>query len=181
MTRVLVAGIGNIFFRDDGFGPAVATAILASGQRLPDGVTVVDYGIRGMHLTFDLLAGVEALVIVDAIPSTGSQAQGAPGNIAVLRVGADDLGAAEFDAHGMQPVSVLASLASMGAALPPTHVVGCVPADTSEGIGLSDPVAAAVEAATAAVTELVNQLLEDPLGPGGRVGATAVGHRGAGD
>lgn len=175
MTRVLVAGIGNIFFRDDGFGPAVATAILASGQRLPDGVTVVDYGIRGMHLTFDLLAGVEALVIVDAIPNTGSQAQGAPGNIAVLRVGADDLGAAEFDAHGMQPVSVLASLASMGAALPPTHVVGCVPADTSEGIGLSEPVAAAVEPATHVVRELVHRLMADPVRPVGAQAHTAAG------
>jgi hydrogenase maturation protease len=175
MTRVLVAGIGNIFFRDDGFGPAVAAAILASGQRLPDGVSVVDYGIRGMHLTFDLLAGVEALVIVDAIPSTGPRVDRAPGSITVLRVGAEDLGAAEFDAHGMQPVSVLASLASMGAALPPTHVVGCVPADTSEGIGLCEPVAAAVEPAAAVVTELVHRLVADALRPVGAKARTTAG------
>jgi hydrogenase maturation protease len=175
MTRVLVAGIGNIFFRDDGFGPAVATAIHASGQRLPDGVAVVDYGIRGMHLTFDLLDGVQALVIVDAIPSTGPQADRAPGSISVLHVAAEDLGTAEFDAHGMQPVSVLASLASMGAALPPTHVVGCVPADTSEGIGLSEPVAGAVEPAAAVVTALVHRLIAEPIRPVGAQARTAAG------
>jgi hydrogenase maturation protease len=176
MARILVAGIGNIFFRDDGFGPAVAAAVLASGQRLPDGVVVVDYGIRGMHLTFDLLAGVDALVLVDAVPSNGAAAERTPGSITVLRVGPDDLGGAEFDAHGMQPVSVLASLSSMSGALPPTYLVGCVPADTSEGIGLSEPVAAAVEPATAVVVELVNRLVDDPFASGAPVGGTALRH-----
>jgi hydrogenase maturation protease len=180
MTRVLVAGIGNIFFGDDGFGPAVAAAIHASGQRLPDGVAVADYGIRGMHLTFDLLAGVDALVVVDAVPSNG--AGGAtPGSITVLRVEPDDLGAAEFDAHGMQPVSLLASLAAMGGALPPTYVVGCVPADTSEGIGLSEPVAAAVEPAATVVTELVNRLIDDLFASGAPTGAATLGRTAAGD
>ena len=163
-TRVLVAGIGNIFFRDDGFGPAVAAAMLSStdGRRLPDGVRVVDYGIRGMHLTYDLLDEVGALVVVDAIPGKGADA---PGTITVLQVGPDELGEGEFDAHGMQPVSVLASLGSMGGALPPTYVVGCVPLDVSEGMGLSEPVSGAVAEAVAAVTTLVN----------GLVGLTSVG------
>jgi hydrogenase maturation protease len=179
MTRILVAGVGNIFFGDDGFGPAVAAAIRASGQQLPQGVAVADYGIRGMHLTFDLLAGVDALVLVDAVPNNGADGS-TPGRITVLRVGPDDLGAAEFDAHGMQPVSVLASLASMGGALPPTYVVGCVPADTSEGIGLSEPVAAAIETATAAVTELVRGLTDGQLDPAGPISTTAVGHHAVG-
>jgi hydrogenase maturation protease len=181
MTQVLVAGIGNIFFRDDGFGPAVAAAVLASGQRLPDGVAVVDYGIRGMHLTFDLLAGVDTLVLVDAVPNNAAAVEQAPGSITVLRVGPDDLGAPEFDAHGMQPASVLASLASMGGALPPTYVVGCVPADTSEGIGLSEPVAAAVEGATAAVTELVRGLTDGELNAAGPISALPLGCPAAGD
>jgi hydrogenase maturation protease len=177
MARILVAGIGNIFFRDDGFGPAVAAAVLASGQRLPDGVVVVDYGIRGMHLTFDLLAGVDVLVLIDAVPSNGAAAERTAGSITVLRIGSDDLGAAEFDAHGMQPVSVLASLSSMGGTLPPTYLVGCVPADTSEGLGLSEPVAAAVMAATGVVTELVNRLIEDSSGSGAPVGAAPLGQQ----
>jgi len=83
----------------------------------------------------------------------------------VLQVGPDELGEGEFDAHGMQPVSVLASLGSMGGALPPTYVVGCVPLDVSEGMGLSEPVSGAVAEAVAAVTTLVNKL----------VGLTSVG------
>ena len=181
-TRVLVAGIGNIFFRDDGFGPAVAAAMLSSGDvsPLPDGVRVVDYGIRGIHLAYDLLAGVDALVLIDAVPgdaplSDAADADRAPGSITVLQVAPDDLGEAEFDAHGMEPASVLATLGSLGGELPPTYVVGCVPADISEGIGLSDPVAAVVDEASAVVTELVSGLVDS------LVGATPAGDRGAGD
>lgn len=177
-TRVLVAGIGNIFFRDDGFGPAVAAALLSSPARLPDGARVEDYGIRGMHLTYDLLEQVEALVLIDAVPgAAGDEAATSaaePGSITVLLVRPEDLGEGEFDAHGMQPVSVLASLGSMGGELPPTYVVGCVPADVSEGIGLSDPVAAAVEEAAVVVTELVHELT------GGLVGAARAGDRAGG-
>jgi hydrogenase maturation protease len=156
--RVLVAGIGNIFFRDDGFGPAVAAAMLADAGALPPGVRVVDYGIRGMHLTYDLLDGVDALVLVDAVPTTSA----GPGTVTVLEVGPDDLGPAEFDAHGMQPVAVLAGLGAMGGELPPTYVVGCAPADVSEGIGLSDLVRAAVDEAVGTVTELVHRLVPAP-------------------
>lgn len=164
-TRVLVAGIGNIFFRDDGFGPAVATALMSTGpDGLPEGVRVVDYGIRGMHLTYDLLDGVDALVLVDAMPARSSGTPSAPGDLTVLQVGPDDLGPGEFDAHGMQPVAVLASLGSMGGELPPTYVVGCVPADISEGMGLSEAVAAAVEPAAVLVSDLVRKLVDDLVG-----------------
>lgn len=169
--RLLVAGIGNIFFRDDGFGPAVVAALLSSAEPLPDDVRVVDYGIRGMHLTYDLLAGYDGLVLVDAMPGTGR----APGDITVRHVEADDLGDAEFDPHGMAPVSVLASLGSLGGELPPTYVVGCAPADVSEGIGLSEPVAAAVEEATTVVANLVAGLIT------GLVGAASASDPGLGD
>jgi hydrogenase maturation protease len=136
---VLVAGIGNLFLSDDGFGSEVARR-LAKGP-VPDGVKVVDYGIRGMHLAFDLLDGYDALVVVDALPG-----KGAPGDLTVLQVGPDDLGDGELDAHGMAPVSVLASL--------------------GEGIGLTADVEAAVDRAVA----LVHEVLEDQLGhPSGRV------------
>jgi hydrogenase maturation protease len=156
---VLVAGIGNLFLSDDGFGSEVARR-LAKGP-VPDGVKVVDYGIRGMHLAFDLLDGYDALVVVDALPG-----KGAPGDLTVLQVGPDDLGDGELDAHGMAPVSVLASLGQLGGALPPTYVIGCQPADVGEGIGLTADVEAAVDRAVA----LVHEVLEDQLGhPSGRV------------
>ncbi len=151
--RVLVAGIGNLFLSDDGFGSEVARRL--SAGPLPDGVRVVDYGIRGMHLAYDLLDGYDALVVVDALPG-----EGAPGDLSVLEVGPDDLGEGELDAHGMAPVAVLASLGALGGALPPTFVVGCQPADVGEGIGLTPAVEAAVDPAV----ELVHDVLEEQLG-----------------
>jgi hydrogenase maturation protease len=141
---VLVAGIGNIFLSDDGFGPEVARRL--AGRGLPERVKVVDYGIRGMHLAYDLLDGYDGLVIVDALPQ-----HGAPGDVVVLQVKPEDLGDGEFDAHGMEPVAVLASLGPMGGELPPTYIVGCEPGDLGEGIGLTPAVEASVEAAIDAV------------------------------
>jgi hydrogenase maturation protease len=150
--RILVAGIGNIFCCDDGFGPAVAGRLL--GRPRHAAVRVVDYGIRGMHLAFDLLDGVDALVLVDALPGAGE-----PGELTVLQVGPDDVGDAPFDAHAMSPVAVLASLGSLGGQLPPTIVVGCRPLDVGPGIGLTPVVSRAVPAAVAEVEHRVERLV----------------------
>lgn len=152
---ILVAGIGNLFLTDDGFGSEVARRLLSAP--VPESVKVVDYGIRGMHLAYDLLAGYDALVIVDALPGTGS-----PGDLSVLAVGPDDLGDGELDAHGMAPVSVLASLGKLGGQLPPTFVVGCQPADVREGMGLTPVVESAVEGAI----RLVHEVLAGQLSAG---------------
>ncbi|MFF9348813.1 hydrogenase maturation protease [Streptomyces sp. NPDC014734] len=159
--RVLVAGVGNLFLGDDGFGPEVVRRLAADPgpPSLPDGVRVVDYGIRGMHLAYDLLDGYDALVLVDACPGDGP-----PGSLTILEVGPDDLGTGAFDAHGMNPVAVLANLDQLGGTLPLTHVVGCVPADTGEGIGLSGAVAAAVPRAVDAVRTLTRRLSPVPTG-----------------
>ncbi|MDQ2738883.1 MAG: hydrogenase maturation protease [Actinomycetota bacterium] len=149
--RVLVAGIGNLFLGDDGFGPEVVRR-LAEQQVLPENVRLVDYGIRGMHLAYDLLDGYAALVLVDALPGDGS-----PGDIVVLEVGEEDIGSDSFDPHGMAPVAVLASLNQLGGTLPPTYVVGCRPDTVEEGIGLSPAVAAAVPQAMVAVQNLLKE------------------------
>ncbi len=149
---VLVAGIGNLFLTDDGFGSEVARRLAA--QPMPAGVKVVDYGIRGMHLAYDLLDGYDALIVVDALPGSGQ-----PGDLVVLEVGPDDLGDGDFDAHGMAPVAVLASLGQLGGSLPPTYVVGCQPADVGEGMGLTPAVESAVDGAVALVHELLNDRL----------------------
>jgi len=149
--RILVAGIGNLFSSDDGFGPEVVRRM---GARADDRVRIVDYGIRGVHLAYDLLTGYDVLVLVDALP-VGDE----PGQVTVLEVGPDDLGARDLDPHGMSPVAVLASLGSLGGTLPRTYVVGCRPATTADGIGLSDAVADAVPHAVAAVSRLVDDLL----------------------
>ncbi|MDE8669345.1 hydrogenase maturation protease [Pseudarthrobacter sp. H3Y2-7] len=165
---VLVAGVGNMFLRDDGFGPEVARR-LASDVRLPPGVEVVDYGIRGMHLAYDLLAGVDVLVLVDAVPPghrTDGDGSGSPvpGSLRVLRIRSGDLdGGASLDPHGMDPAAVLGKLRTLGGEVPETYVVGCVPADVTEGVGLTPPVAAALPGAVAAVVDLLSQHTSRPI------------------
>ena len=149
---VLVAGIGNVFLGDDGFGPEVVRHLTARRPALPDGVRAVDYGIRGMHLLYDLLDSYEALVIIDALPGRGR-----PGEIVVLEVGPADLErlGGDFDPHGMNPVAVLAGLPALGGELPPTYVVGAAPEDLEEGIGLTAAMDAAVAPAATAVHDLL--------------------------
>lgn len=161
MSTTLVAGIGNIFFGDDGFGPEVARRLVADPASVPAGVRVVDYGIRGLHLAYELLDGVDALVLVDALPGDNP-----PGTVTTLSVGEDDvLAFAEgtgVDAHALHPAAVLANVLRMGGELPPTYVVGVRPANLAEGIGLSAPVTAAVEEAV----RVVRQLLDERIGVG---------------
>ncbi|MGI8948349.1 MAG: hydrogenase maturation protease [Ornithinimicrobium sp.] len=150
--RVLVAGIGNLFMGDDGFGPEVVRR-LAGQASLPEGVRVVDYGTRGMHLAYDLLDGYDALVLVDTLPGSGE-----PGDVTVLHVGAEDLGSGDFDPHGMAPAAVLASLDRLGGTLPPTYVVGAQPLSLEERMELSTPIEAAVPEGADVVLRLLTEL-----------------------
>ncbi|HEV2377563.1 MAG TPA: hydrogenase maturation protease [Streptosporangiaceae bacterium] len=162
--RTLVAGIGNIFLGDDGFGAEVVRQLAAA--ELPPQVTVADYGISGMHLAYDL-AGYDTAILVDAVARGG-----APGTVYVIEpdrpAGPGDAGAAGsadggaaprvspfLDAHGMQPDVVLGVLGVLGGWAGRVLVVGCEPANTQEGIGLSPAVAGAVAEAVQKVRELV--------------------------
>jgi hydrogenase maturation protease len=118
-------------------------------------VQLVDYGIRGMHLAYDLLDGCEALVLVDAIPS-----RGAPGTVHIFEADHESLSAtAGLDAHAMDPGAVFATLNALGGTPPYTVVIGCEAADVEEGMGLSDAVDAAVPGAVQAVQDVVADLL----------------------
>jgi hydrogenase maturation protease len=146
--KTLVAGIGNIFNRDDGFGSEVAQRLLA--RAAPAGVRVEDYGIRGMHLALDLLEGCELLVLVDAL--AGDEA---PGTLRLLEPDPAGRGAPPLDAHLMDPHAVLAMVAELGGAIGRVLVVGCQPADLDEGLGLTPAVAAAVDPAVRMIDELI--------------------------
>jgi len=148
---VLVAGIGNIFLGDDGFGPEVVRR-LRDRRPLPEGVRAVDYGIRGMHLAYDLLESWDMVVLVDAVPDRGS-----PGQLEVLELSTGGLPEARLDAHAMDPVAVLTSLQALGGTLPLAFLVGVQLSDVDERIGLSEVAAAAVEPAVAAVGELLER------------------------
>jgi hydrogenase maturation protease len=148
--RILVAGVGNIFLSDDGFGAEVARRM--AGVHMPDGVRVVDFGIRGLHLAYDLLDGYDLLVLVDAI-GQGDE----PGTITVMEVDPTSEGGGIPDAHDMNPQNVLDLLTDLGGSVARVLVVGCEPAVVEEGIGLSDVVAAAVDEAVRQVQEIVTK------------------------
>jgi hydrogenase maturation protease len=151
-----VAGIGNIFLGDDGFGVEVAGRM--RGHPLPDGARVEDFGIRGVHLAYELLDGYDAVVLVDAVPM-GEE----PGTIALIEPELSELErgddvAPTMEAHSMSPAVVLDMLAGLGGRVGRVLIVGCQPASLEEGIGLSAPVAAAVDRAVEAVDELLVEL-----------------------
>lgn len=156
--RTLVACLGNIFLSDDGFGVEVARRL--AREPLPEGVRVTDYGIRGMHLAYDLAEGFDTTILVDA-----AQRGDAPGTVYLIEPepdtpaeGEDDAALARislFNAHGMQPDLVLSLAGSLGGDAGQVLVVGCEPATLEEGIGLSAPVTAAVDEAVRMITRLV--------------------------
>ena len=86
--RILIAGLGNIFEGDDGFGVAVAR--LLTEAEWPSGVEVHDFGIRGVHLAYQLLDGYDLVVIVDAVSRAGE-----PGTLYVIDHAAAEPPAAE--------------------------------------------------------------------------------------
>jgi len=156
---LLVAGIGNILLSDDGFGSEVARCL--AEVQMPDGVRVADFGIRGVHLAFELLQGYDALILVDAM-ERGEEA----GTITLLRPdNGDTAGSVALDAHDMDPAAVLDMVRRLGGQVGSVVVVGCEPGSLEEGIGLTDPVAEAVAPAVAVVRELVTSYL-DPDGGG---------------
>ncbi|GES20362.1 peptidase M52 [Acrocarpospora pleiomorpha] len=157
---MLVAGIGNVFLGDDGFGVEVVNRLDVSV--LPETVDVVDYGIRGVHLAYELLAGRHhTLIMVDAVP-----VEGPPGTVAVLEVDDEDpLGPVPVNGHGMHPQAVLDLLRALGGGVPRVLIVGCRPAVIDELMGLSEPVAAAVDGAAALVAELARQEAADLAAP----------------
>lgn len=161
--RVLVAGIGNIFLGDDGFGTETARRL--GDHVLPECVRVADYGVSGMHLAYDLAGGYDVTVMLDA-----TERGGEPGTLYLIELDADEiadettvddqLGDGRFvDAHGMHPESVLSLLKMLGGEAGRVLLVGCEPADLYPGIGLSEIVESAIPKAVEMVAELLDEIV----------------------
>jgi hydrogenase maturation protease len=165
--RILIAGIGNIFLGDDGFGVEVAQRLL--NRTYPQGVQVCDFGIRGVDLAYTLLDDFDTLILVDATPRGGE-----PGTLYLIEPDLSafdpergaEAGRVALDAHSMDPVKVLAFAMTLGASPCQTLLVGCepVPFDYGEDytemqMGLSAPVQAAVAEAVNMIDSLVEKLL----------------------
>jgi hydrogenase maturation protease len=162
LPRILVAGIGNIFFGDDAFGVEVAQRL--ARQALPGNVRVVDFGIRGFDLACALVDGADVTILVDACPRGA-----APGTIHVIEpdlqaLDPGDGAAAGVEPHGLNPINVLRLARSMDGRLGRTLLVGCEP-ETLGGedghIGLSERVGAAVDEAIHVIESLVSGLMRN--------------------
>ncbi|WP_219413847.1 hydrogenase maturation protease [Pseudonocardia nigra] len=160
---MIVAGVGNVFLGDDGFGVEVVRRLAQEPQ--PDGVQVADFGIRGLHLAYELLEGYDSTILVDATPRGGT-----PGEVYVVEVGAEHVPpvpssdelverGAVLDAHAMAPAEVLALLEMLGGTPGRVLVLGCEPAVVEERMGLSEPVAAAVDVALGELRRLIGEEL----------------------
>jgi hydrogenase maturation protease len=169
MTAILIAGIGNIFNGDDAFGVEVAR--LLSQRRLPAGVKVIDFGIRGIDLTYALLDGYDAAVLIDT-----AQRGERPGTISVIEPDHEAPGAAApedlmLSPHELDPAKVLRLVTALGGACKRVLLVACEPltfGGEAGVMGLSKPVAAALDAAVTTVEELVAEIAGAQSGPAPR-------------
>ena len=154
---ILIAGIGNAWLRDDGFGPEVAKRL--EGRELPPEVAVFDFGSGGLDLAYEVMRGYGALVLVDV-----SRQGGEPGTLYVMEPDEDEIAAGieegeQIDPHGMDPQTVLRFVKTMGGWPGKVVVVACEPADVEQmGMGLSDEVAASIDKAVEVVLQTVEEL-----------------------
>jgi len=157
VTKILVAGIGNAWLSDDGFGGEVAKRLEA--RELPAGVAVFDFGTGGLDLAYEVMRGYDALVLVDV-----SRQGGEPGTLYLMEPDEDEVNAGieegeQIDPHGMDPQTVLRFVKTMGGWPGKVIVIACEP-DVVEamGIGLSDSVAGSVDKAVEVVLQQVEEL-----------------------
>ena len=151
--RMLIAGVGNIFLGDDGFGVEVIKRLTL--ESMPEWVRVADFGIKGIHLAFELLdKKYEAIILIDAAPRGGE-----PGTVYLIEPDLSEISEnSSHDAHAMDPESVLDAVRSLGEIPGKVYIVGCEPACTEEGMGLSQQVSRAVEEAVRLILEIVDAI-----------------------
>ncbi len=158
--QILIAGIGNTWQRDDGFGSEVARRL--EGRELPDGVAVIDFGTGGLDLAYQVMYGYDALLMIDI-----SRQGGAPGTLYVMEVDEDEVpsGVEDGDAlnpHGMDPETVLRFIKLTGGWPGKVVIVACEPLTVEEmGVGLSPVVEEACDRAVGLVLETARELLTD--------------------
>jgi hydrogenase maturation protease len=161
--KVLVAGVGNIFFSDDAFGCEVVRRL--AKEDLPEGVVVADFGIKGVHLAYELLEGYDTVIVVDAAPCGGK-----PGDLYLIEPKLEEIAesplvqaasegeSALIDAHGLEPEAIFGMLKALGGNVGRALVVGCEPENIEDGLGLSATVDAAVEPAVARLVDIIHRV-----------------------
>jgi hydrogenase maturation protease len=160
---MLVAGVGNIFFSDDAFGCEVVRRL--AKEDLPEGVVVADFGIKGVHLAYELLEGYDTVIVVDAAPCGGK-----PGDLYLIEPKLEEIAesplvqaasegeSALVDAHGLEPDAIFGMLKALGGNVGRALVVGCEPENVEDGLGLSATVEAAVEPAVRRLVDIIHRV-----------------------
>ena len=157
LRSILIAGVGNSWLRDDGFGGEVAR--LLAERELPEGVQVMDFGSGGLDLAYEVMRGYDALILVDV-----SRQGSAPGTLYVMEASEDEVeGNIEdgqmLDPHGMDPQTVLRFVKYVGGWPGRVLVVACEPEVVEDvGLGLSASVQGAVGRAVDVVLDTVTEL-----------------------
>jgi hydrogenase maturation protease len=160
VKRILVAGIGNMWLGDDGFGGEVVKRLEA--RELPKGTVVFDFGTGGLDLAYEVMRGYDALVLVDVTRQGGE-----PGTLYVMEALEEEVEAGIEDGqvlnpHAMDPQTVLRFVKTLGAWPGKVLVVACEPAEVGEmGFGLSEQVVRAVDGAVELVVETIGELQSD--------------------
>jgi hydrogenase maturation protease len=155
--QILVAGIGNAWLRDDGFGGAVAEQL--TERELPEGVTVMDFGSGGLDLAYEVMRGYDALILIDV-----SRQGGEAGTLYVMEAEADDVDGRIEDGqmlnpHAMDPETVLRFVKYVGGWPGRVMIVACEPETVEDvGLGLSDAVQGSVERAAGVVIQTIAEL-----------------------
>ena len=155
--RVMIAGVGNMFMKDDGFGGAVIKKMLH--KKFPEGVEIKDFGTGGLKLAYDLMRGYDGLILLDA-SSRGEK----PGTLYVIEPDQNDINpnleeGGPIDPHGADPATVLRFVKSIGSWPGKVIIVACEPEVVDDfDIGLSEPVNAAIEKAVEMVEEIVQDI-----------------------
>lgn len=145
---------------DDGFGVEVLRRL--AGRPVPAGVTLAETGIGGIHLVHELMAGYDALVVVDAVDRGR-----APGTVMVIDAEVTDVAdmAVEerhdllADMHLATPERAMMVAKAAGLLPERTVIVGCQPAEVDTlGIGLTDAVRSAIDNAVREIEFCLQQL-----------------------
>jgi len=157
--RVMIARVGNMFLKNDGFGGEVIKKIIH--KKFPEGVEIKDFGTGGLKLAYDLMKGYDSLILLDASPR-GER----PGTLYRIEPDEKDFSTdleqgGPIDPHGSDPVTVLRFVRSIGAWPGKVFIVACEPESVDDfEIGLSEPVNAAVQNAVELVEEIVKEIYE---------------------
>jgi hydrogenase maturation protease len=156
--KILIAGIGNIFFGDDAFGCEVIREL--NHHDLSEEVTVIDFGIRSYDLVYALTDNFNAVILVDAFPRGGQ-----PGSLYLIEPNTTFLNESDkmaIDGHALNPVAVLQMAHSLGHVCEKIFLVGCEPetCGNEDGqMGLSPNVQEAIPRALTMIDSLVRDLL----------------------